>query len=480
MPLVEEMIDNGFNVTIFTIHTKPIKDPNKENLKIITSVINSDSEIEFPDPEFVKKVTSKIWSIEFNSYIMGVWMKQKTSIIDLSFKHDKELINRIVNSKWDYVMVDEIITFIGNIIAQKLFQERNIRFGIVATSKDWDYQSRERGMGNTFMGQPLFYGNNMLLTKEHNFFDFSWSLNVVWEKLSHLYYVQWRYERYIKKCVEKLNFLSMEYSQRWIFRNGDFVIKEYPDKIFYPTTVAVDNIENGNICLKKKEKPLENDLKKLFDSPETKEVVYLAFGTAITFYDAPPHILKGFRELFNYHKNVTFVWSYKGPEILNLPPNVNIFDWVPQIEVLRHKKTKIFLTHSGLKSFKEGLCNEVPMIFLPITAEQHHNSLVAKNYLDLPFVNKFYLKGSDLIEYVDELLVNYDNYKNKLVKAKKFMEDRIIPSLKESTIKLKQFITKPQITRFTRRKGTDQGWLEYLYMKEIILVFTTFFLLALK
>lgn len=83
------------------------------------------------------------------------------------------------------------------------------------------------------------------------------------------------------------------------------------------------------------------------------------------------------------------------------------------LEILAHPKTKIFITHGGLKryifsfflniffSVKEGLCSSTPMIFLPLFAEQAHNAHMA---LALGFglvINKFNLNANSLYSTIN-------------------------------------------------------------------------------
>ncbi|RWR78437.1 hydroquinone glucosyltransferase-like protein [Cinnamomum micranthum f. kanehirae] len=50
--------------------------------------------------------------------------------------------------------------------------------------------------------------------------------------------------------------------------------------------------------------------------------------------------------------------------------------WVPQIEVLSHGSTGGFLWHCGWNSTQESMVHGVPMIALPLHAEQRTNALI--------------------------------------------------------------------------------------------------------
>jgi MGT family glycosyltransferase len=50
------------------------------------------------------------------------------------------------------------------------------------------------------------------------------------------------------------------------------------------------------------------------------------------------------------------------------PPNVRLEPYVPQPSLLPH--CDLFITHGGFNSVKESLISAVPMVVLPITADQ--------------------------------------------------------------------------------------------------------------
>ncbi|HET9417695.1 MAG TPA: glycosyltransferase [Candidatus Limnocylindria bacterium] len=54
------------------------------------------------------------------------------------------------------------------------------------------------------------------------------------------------------------------------------------------------------------------------------------------------------------------------------PANVTVVDWVPQLEVLA--RTALFVTHGGFNSTKEALSLGVPLVVIPIGADQFYTA----------------------------------------------------------------------------------------------------------
>ena len=61
-----------------------------------------------------------------------------------------------------------------------------------------------------------------------------------------------------------------------------------------------------------------------------------------------------------------------------IPKNFKVYNYVPQLEVLKH--VDLFITHGGMNSSSEGLYNDVPLIVVPQFGDQ---AIVANRVADL-------------------------------------------------------------------------------------------------
>uniref|UniRef100_A0A915DLF0 UDP-glucuronosyltransferase n=1 Tax=Ditylenchus dipsaci TaxID=166011 RepID=A0A915DLF0_9BILA len=60
-------------------------------------------------------------------------------------------------------------------------------------------------------------------------------------------------------------------------------------------------------------------------------------------------------------------------------PNVHVVNWFDQKAVLEHPKVKAFMTHCGLNSINEAALAAVPMIGMPLFADQLYNAAIMVN-----------------------------------------------------------------------------------------------------
>ena len=129
-------------------------------------------------------------------------------------------------------------------------------------------------------------------------------------------------------------------------------------------------IELGGIhCKPGKELP--SDLKEYMNS-HPEGVVYVSFGSGFK----PSQMTKRQRNSFNdafRELNCPIIWIWDGEDVTGIPRNVKIMKWVPQNDLLAHPNLKAFLTQGGLMSIQEALFHKVPLVAIPITADQAGN-----------------------------------------------------------------------------------------------------------
>mgnify|MGYP004549801843 FL=1 len=98
-----------------------------------------------------------------------------------------------------------------------------------------------------------------------------------------------------------------------------------------------------------------------------------------------------------------------------IPNNFNIYNFVPQIEVL--KRTDLFITHGGMNSTSEAMYFGVPLIVVPQVANQ---PIVEKRIEDLELgrvINKNNISSNIIRNYANEIL-NDDRYKDNMMKMR--------------------------------------------------------------
>ncbi|PSR90220.1 UDP-glycosyltransferase, partial [Actinidia chinensis var. chinensis] len=123
---------------------------------------------------------------------------------------------------------------------------------------------------------------------------------------------------------------------------------------------------------------------KWLDSKPEKSVLYVAFGSQMQ--PSPSQTIELATALEASGRN--FIWVNRPPKnsATNngngngwLPSGFEqrihgrglLLEWAPQLEILSHKSTGAFLSHSGWNSVVESLINGLPVLALPMMGDQH-------------------------------------------------------------------------------------------------------------
>lgn len=87
--------------------------------------------------------------------------------------------------------------------------------------------------------------------------------------------------------------------------------------------------------------------------PTSKGTIVVAFGTVIRWYTAAKEKRDAFLGAFSRLSEYRIIWAYSGPE-LHIPKHIKIAEWVPQSDILNDNRTKLLITHGGLKRYRGG------------------------------------------------------------------------------------------------------------------------------
>ena len=260
------------------------------------------------------------------------------------------------------------------------------------------------------------------------------SLNNFWRKIIFLGKDDYSIAlRAAKKYRFNLHEIERQRTFNYGFKNIPEIILS-PQAFDFPRLVEPNKIYAGFGVDAKRLDTLDseqyNRLKKIFLDNE-KPLVYCSLGTLSTVhYKGSRLFLKKVIRSFQDQPITLIVATgtkINANQFHFTPPNVHIYQTVPQLEVLKH--ADVMITHGGMNSIKECILNEVPMVVYPLNNkwDQPGNSArVVYHGLGLRgnIRSESYKK---IIQKVMHLLTN-DSYKQNLktMKQKVLKEDKHI------------------------------------------------------
>lgn len=140
----------------------------------------------------------------------------------------------------------------------------------------------------------------------------------------------------------------------------------------YPKPYVPNMIEVGGMHINSKPKPLPNDIRQFLDNA-TNGAIYFSMGSNIRGDNLPEKLVNEILNLFS-ELNLRILWKWENiSQTTRIPSNVIIKSWFPQDDILAHRNVKIFITHGGLYSVMEAIYHAVPVLGIPVFADQDMN-----------------------------------------------------------------------------------------------------------
>nr|AHX56947.1 UDP-glycosyltransferase 211D1 [Strigamia maritima] len=136
-----------------------------------------------------------------------------------------------------------------------------------------------------------------------------------------------------------------------------------------PSVPTIQDV-GGMQC--KKAKPVPKELEEFIQTAGNDGFIMFSLGSFAQSKSMPKTLVKDLLQAFSRLKQ-NVIWKYE-EELEDLPSNVKISKWLPQRDLLGHPKIRIFITHGGMLSLQESIYNAVPLVAIPLFAEQPGNA----------------------------------------------------------------------------------------------------------
>uniref|UniRef100_A0A8D0EH43 glucuronosyltransferase n=1 Tax=Strix occidentalis caurina TaxID=311401 RepID=A0A8D0EH43_STROC len=164
------------------------------------------------------------------------------------------------------------------------------------------------------------------------------------------------------------------------------------------------------------------------------------------------------------------LWRYKGKKPETLGSNTRIYDWIPQNDLLGHPSTKAFITHGGTNGIYEAIYHGIPMVGIPMFADQHDNiaHMRAKGAaVELDFST---LKTQDLVDALNTV-INNSTYKENALRLSKIHHDQPVKPLDRAVFWI-EFVMRHKGAKHLRPAAHHLTWYQYHCLDVLAFLFT--------
>ncbi|GMR37537.1 hypothetical protein PMAYCL1PPCAC_07732, partial [Pristionchus mayeri] len=177
-----------------------------------------------------------------------------------------------------------------------------------------------------------------------------------------------------------------------------------------PYTRHVIHVGGITLPREQKEESIDKDLSSVIDR-SGKGIVVISFGSLAETENLSDIHLKTFLDAFSKFPDYTFIWKFdvhkeKHVELFAGYGNVHAVRWLPQHSLLKHNKTLAFVTHCGANSVIEAASIGVPLVALPLFADQHYNGAAMLKKGTAVLLRKSNLSEAAIVEALTKVLLD--------------------------------------------------------------------------
>ncbi|NWW38296.1 UD2C1 glucuronosyltransferase, partial [Panurus biarmicus] len=214
-------------------------------------------------------------------------------------------------------------------------------------------------------------------------------------------------------------------------------------------------------------KPLPKEMEEFVQSSREHGVIVFTLGSMVyNLSDEKSNVIA--KALSQLPQKV--LWRYKGKKPETLGSNTRIYDWIPQNDLLGHPLTKAFITHGGTNGLYEAIYHGIPMVGIPMFADQHDNiaHMVAKGAAVQVDFNT--MKTQDLVDALNTVIYNF-TYKENALKLSKIQHDQPVKPLDRAVFWI-EFVMRHKGAKHLRPAAHHLTWYQYHSLDVLAFLFT--------
>ncbi|KAJ8402075.1 hypothetical protein AAFF_G00373100 [Aldrovandia affinis] len=153
------------------------------------------------------------------------------------------------------------------------------------------------------------------------------------------------------------------------------------------------------------------------------------------------------------------IWRYSGEKPENLAPNIRLYDWIPQNDLLGHPKTKAFITHGGTNGIYEAIYHGIPMVGIPLFADQPENMIHMKVKGAAVILDFNNFQSKDLVDGLDTV-INDPSYKENAMRLSRIHHDQPMKPLDRAVFWI-EFVMRNKGAKHLRVQAHNLTWYQY-------------------
>ncbi|KAM7158682.1 UDP-glucuronosyltransferase 2A3-like isoform 1-T2 [Molossus nigricans] len=448
--ILEELTKKGHEVTVLIPSYGKLIDyskPSPLNFKLLHSEYQKESvenaHAKFQDLIFDVLPNLTPWqaTIKLNDYFIEITETLKT--LCESTVYNQTLMKNLQETNYDVMLIDPVMPcgeLVAELLAVPFVLTLRVSIGGMKEKRCGKLPAPPSYVPVQMMGltDRMTFLERVKNTMLSVFFDFwIWDYDVhVWDQI---------YSEVLGRPTTLCETLGK--AEIWLIRSyWDF---EYPRP--YPPNFE---FVGGLHC--KPSKPLPKEMEEFVQSSGKDGIVVFSMGSIIqNLTEEKANLIAS--ALAQIPQKV--LWRYKGKKPATLGANTQIYDWIPQNDLLGHPKTKAFITHGGLNGIYEAIYHGVPMVGVPMFADQPDNIAHMKVKGAAVEVNLHTMTSAELLNAL-RTVINDPSYKENVMRLSRIHHDQPMKPLDRAVFWI-EYVMRHKGAKHLRPASHDLTWLQY-------------------
>ncbi|XP_053688667.1 UDP-glycosyltransferase UGT5-like [Sabethes cyaneus] len=233
-------------------------------------------------------------------------------------------------------------------------------------------------------------------------------------------------------------------------------------------------VEVGGLQIKPKPDPLPKDIQEWLDGAGEHGAIYFCLGSNLKSADLPVEKMEIFVKSLGKLKQ-RILWKWETDSFPGQPANVMAKKWLPQDDVLAHKNVVLFIAHGGLGGIAEARYHGVPILGIPIFAEQAGNMRTVQQEgwgLEVDYMN---LNAVTFEGMVKDVLTN-PVYRQKAKQISAVYRDRPQTAMETACYWI-EYVIRHRGATHMHYQGADLSFIQMLMLDVIAVIGLVLFLI---
>ncbi|KAL3082696.1 hypothetical protein niasHS_010498 [Heterodera schachtii] len=462
-PLMQKLASRGNNVSVLDTVYEQDHSPEIHHFRALLPKHHNDETSK-------RNFANDIWSRRLSATDLALYFGTCDKELGILMQNHSQKIVQLFDTNWDVIVLDDLFWSFGFAFATlnhrrwHLAPNERKEPHIVAyatAQSGLNSHNSIRATSQFWVGRPTLCplyptDSNDVFSPDRFVHRIYALLDIIQEAVAvNIFALHFLMPNIAKFGVPNFSFTEF-YSRSQLFLHDSI------DRLGLPVATAADIFGVGAHCKTPKDSSAL--------SAKIKHTIYIAFGSHIDWKFAPRKFLDDFVTVFRKLPQYRFIFVCNECKLPgDLTNSVLVLKWAPQLEILAHPNVRAFVTHGGNKSVREGICAGVPLIVMPVYAEQSHTAHLLLKLNIAPVINKFNVDDVRLLKTISQVVSRPET----MARAKKVLAlfmDRPVPAIEEGAFAVERLVRLPPggHAKFMRRKGMAFGWTEFAHFDAII------------